>query len=190
MFSDLPKVMKTATAQTVDIVARKVNKNLKNHVALKYNVPKSSMRLGKLISIKRANVRANIGRASIFIKRVGRGLIKYDPIRGPTVVSVLIKKSRKRIKGAFISSWEKGGIQQQQFVFAKGRDKHAGKITRRTKKGAPYIADKREVLYGPPIADLYTNASAGGVIMDTIDKDFQPTLDVQFNKQFEKKGRR
>lgn len=188
IFADLPTVLKKATAQTVDIVARKVNKNLKAHVAEKYNVPKSSMKMGKLISIKRSNVRANVGRASIFIKRVGRGLIKYGARQIKPGITVKIKKATKTIKGGFIAPLKKG--QAAEFAFAKAKGKKAGHIVRHTKKGKPYMAEKREVLYGPPIADLYTNNSAEGVIMKTIDNDFQPTLDVQFNKQFEKGGRR
>ncbi len=188
IFRDLPQATKTATARTVDIVARKVNKNLKAHVSEKYNIPKSAMRLGDLIRIQRANARANVGNAIIFIKRQGRGLIKYGAKQIGPGISVQIKKAVKTIKGGFIAPLHRGG--SDKFAFAKGRGKHAGKIMRKTKAGTLYEADKREILYGPPVADLYTNNAAEGIIMKTIDDEFQDTLNEQFNNQFEKKGRR
>jgi hypothetical protein len=185
LFADLPKIAKTANARTLDIVARKVNKNLKAHVAKKYNVPKGAMTLrGGLISIQRANARTNKGNATIFIKRKGRGLIKYGAKKIGTGISVKVTKAPKTIKGGFISVLKRGS--SNKFAFAKARGKKAGIITRRTKRGKAYPAAKREILYGPPISDLYTNASAGRVIFDTIDEEFQKELDKQFSILFDK----
>lgn len=188
-FSDLPEVTKKATANTVNIVARKANKNLKAHITETYNVPKSAMKFGKLVSLKRANARTNLGKATIFIKVKGRGLMKYGAKQIGPGVSVRIKKTTKTIKHAFISPIKKGGP-YAKFVFIKSRGDKAGKIMRRSKAGTPYEAAKREVMYGPPIADLYTNRGADKILMKTIDDEFQTTLDEQFNKQFEKGGRR
>ena len=188
LFSDLPQVTKKATANTLNIVARKVNKNLKFHVTDKYNIPKRSMRIGGLISIKRANARTNIGNAIIFIRRQGRGLIKYGAKQIGPGISVKVKKATRVVKGGFIAPLRKRG--SDEFAFIKATGKKAGRVMRRTEKGTLYEADKREIMYGPPIADLYTNKSAEGVILKTIDQEFQDTLDTQFNKQFEKGGRR
>ena len=93
-------------------------------------------------------------------------------------------KSTKTIKGGFISILKKGST--DKFAFAKAKGKKAGLITRRGRSGKPYKAAKREILYGPPISDLYTNRAAGKVILQTIDDEFQDELDKQFSKLFDK----
>ncbi len=187
IFADLPKVTKAATADTINIVTRKVNKNLKTHITTKYNIPKSALKFGDLVRLVRANARTDIGKALIIIKVRGRGLIKYGAKQVDAGVSVAIKKSAKVIKGAYISPLRKRGT--DKFVFIKAKGKKAGKVTRYTTKGTPYTADKREILYGPTVADVYTNVSANKVILKTVDDEFQKTLDVQFARQFEKKSR-
>ncbi len=96
-----------------------------------------------------------------------------------------MKKAAKTIKTGFIVPLHKGS--SNKFAFAKDKGKHAGTTTRLTKKGMPYRAAKREILYGPTIAELYTNKKAEAVIIETIDTDFQITLDENFSKQFEKR---
>jgi hypothetical protein len=187
MFADMPKKLKAATANTLNTVARKVNKNVKNNIANVYNVPKSSMRFGDLITIKRANAQANIGKAVIFIRRQGRGLIKYRAVQTKTGLAVAVKKQRKSIPHGFIAPLRKGG--SDKFAFIKATGKLAGKITRVSKTGKSYQAAKRAILWGPQIAQLYTNKRAERVILETIDDEFQKTLDVNWKKQFEK-GRR
>ena len=95
-----------------------------------------------------------------------------------------VKKQAKKIPHAFISPLRKGGT--DLFAFQKATGKLAGKVTRTSKKGKAYQADKRAILWGPPISELYTNNKAERVILSTIDKEFQVELDKQFNKQFEK----
>lgn len=188
IFADLPKVAQRATANTVNIVARKINKNLKDHISTEYNVPKSAMKFGKLVSIKRANVRARFGNAVITIRRKGRDLIKYGAKQVESGISVAVRKSStKIIKGGFVNPWHRG--QSGDFAMQKAVGKRAGKTTRTTAKGTTYEADKRQTVYGPPISDLYTNEKAEKIIMRTIDTDFQPELDKQFGRQFEKGGR-
>ncbi len=187
LFNDLPKVTKVATANTLNIVARKVNKNLKKSIAERYNVPKSAMRFGKLVSIRRANVMANIGIATIFIRKQGRGLVKYGATQVAKGIRVTIKKSSRIIRGGFIGPLRKGG--SGKFARIKAKGKNTGKVIRKTPKGTSYQADRTEILYGPPIADLYTNRAGERVILQTIDEEFQRTLDDQFTKQFDKKRR-
>jgi hypothetical protein len=188
LFADLPKVTKAATANTLNIVARKVNKELKIDIKKRYNIPAKAMKFGDLVSIKRADARSDIGKAIIFVKKEGRGLIKYGAKQIAAGLSVVVKTSAKTVRGGFIAPLKKGGV--DKFAFAKARGKKAGTVTRRTKKGTPYKAAKREILYGPSVADVYTNQAAEKIILSTIDKAFQKTLDEQFNKQFEKGGRR
>lgn len=186
LFADLPVATKRATANTLNKVIRKANRNLKKYVTGNYNVPARSLKLGGLISIKRADARRNIGKATIIIRKVGRGLFKFSPkqdIGG--YVSVKIKKTRKTVRGSFISVWRKG--QSAQFVFR--RDKSAGLVTRRSKAGKTYQAQRRRSLFGPKIADLYTSRAAGRVLDKTIEDNFQTMLDAEFNRQVERKRR-
>jgi hypothetical protein len=188
LFSDLPDVTRKATAQALNVVARKVNKNLRKSISERYNIPKSATKFGDLVSLIRANARGNVGKAVLVIKKEGRGLIKYGAVQVKSGISVVVKKSAKTIKGGFISSLRSG--ESEKFAFAKAKGKKAGIITRRTKKGTPYKADKREILYGPQIAQLYTNDAAEKIILETIDAEFETEIQKQFNAQFEKKGRR
>jgi hypothetical protein len=187
LFADLPRATKAATANTVNIVARKVNKNLKKHISTTYNVPKGAMKFGDLVSIVRANARTDKGTASIIIRVRGRGLQKYGAKEIGPGLSVTVKKAQKTIKGGFLAPWRKGDT--HKLAMAKAKGKKAGKVTRITKAGTMYQADKREGLYGPPIADLYTNKNAGDILIKTIDTEFQTELNKQFNRQFEKGGR-
>ncbi len=190
LFADLPQVTKKATARTLDAMARKVNRELKSHVSLNYNVPKGDMTLkGGLIRIQRANVKTNKGRAVIFITEKGRTLMEYGAVQIGEGIKVAVTKSSKVIKGGWIGPLKKGGP-RNQLAFAKAKGKKAGLITRRTKSGKQYKHAKREILYGPSIANLYTNEKAETVIVKTLDENFQKELDKQFNKEFEKKSRR
>ncbi len=187
LFADMPKMTKRATANALNFTARKANKNLKKHISERYNIPKSAMKFGKLVSIRRANAQRNIGTATIFILKQGRGLWKFGAKQVGPGVSVRIKKTTKIIKGAFISPLRKGA--SEQFVFIKATGDKAGKVKRRTKKGTSYDADKREIMYGPQVAQLYTNKSAEKVLLKTIEDEFQKELTRQFNEQFEKRSR-
>jgi hypothetical protein len=186
LFADLPVMTQKATAEAVNKTTRKVNKNLKTHVFMTYNIPKSAMKIGDLISITRANARSGVSHAILRIKRKARGLMKFNASQTAAGVVAIIRRGRPSFyKGGFIAPWQKG--KPSDWAMTKGTGKHAGKITRVTKTGKTYEADKRMVLYGAPIANLFTNEKAETVIMKTIDDDFQDLLDVEFNKLFEKK---
>jgi hypothetical protein len=187
LFSDLPKVTKKATANALNVIVRKVNKNIRTHISNTYSVPKTATKFGDLVSIKRANANSNIGTAIIFIKRKGRDLLKYGATEIGAGLSVKVKAGTEFIKGGFIAPmWKRGS---DKVAMSKAKGKRAGIVTRMTKKGKPYKAAKRQVEWGPQIATLYTNAGAVGVMNRTIDEEFQTELDKQFNEQFEKKGR-
>ncbi len=186
MFADLPAVAKRATANTLNKVIRIVNKNVRKFITDNYNIPKKAIKIaGGLVSFKRADARRDIGTATIFIRKVGRGLFKYGAIESGNRVLVTVKKTPKRVRGAFVSIWRKG--ETNKFVFRKAIGKNAGTITRRTKTGKSYQAAKREVLFGPKIADLYVSRRAGGIVDKTIDKEYQVLLDKEFNRQFERR---
>lgn len=187
LFSDLPIVTKKATANALNVIVRKVNKNIRNHISNTYTVPKSATKFGDLVSIKRANANKNIGVATIFIKKRGRDLSEYGAKQTSAGLSVKVKAKTEIIKGAFIAPmWKRGA---DKVAMSKGKGRRAGTITRITKKGKPYKAAKRQVEWGPQIATLYGNAGARAVLNRTIDEEFQKELTEQFNKQFEKGGR-
>lgn len=184
LFADLPAVAKKATANTLNKVVRIVNKNIRKFITDNYNIPKKSIKIkGGLVSFKRADARKDRGKATIFIKKVGRGLFKYGATGDDKGVKVTIKNTSKFLKSAFIAPWRSGGT--QRYVFRS--DKSFGRVARRTKSGKTYQAEKRRVLFGPKIADLYVSQRAGRVLDDTIDKEFQPLLAEEFNRQFEKR---
>ena len=185
MFSDLPIITKKATANALNVVVRKVNKNIRQHISNTYTVPKAATRFGDLVSIKRANANLNIGLAAILIKKRGRDLLKYGARQVENGLIVKVKSRTELIKGAFISPmWSKGS---QKVAMSKGKGKRAGIVTRVTKKGKPYKAAKRQVEWGPQIATLYTNKDAEKVTLNTIDKEFQKELDKQYQNLFEKR---
>jgi hypothetical protein len=184
LFADLPNVAKKATANTLNKVVRIVNKNVRKFITDNYNIPKKSIKIaGGLVSFKRADARKNRGTATIFIKKEGRGLFKYGAVQGETGVTVTIKTAPKVLRSAFIAPWRKGS--NQKFVFRS--DESFGMVARRTKSGKTYQSQKRKVLHGPKIADLYVSQRAGRVLDDTIGKEYQPLLDEEFNRQFEKR---
>ncbi len=198
MFDDLPDITKKAVANTLNKVTRKANKSLKEYVTSEYNIPKKSisMKSGGLVSIKRADARHGALVATIFIKRVGRGLFKFDAVQVGSDVRVKIKKSPKIIKNAFLSVWRQG--QKKKWVTV--RDESLGIAARPRKgntrgtlsfltQGGFYKATKRRGLFGPMIADLYTSRRAQGVIDKVFIEEFQPLLDEEFNRQVEKKRR-
>ena len=198
LFADLPAATKRATANTLNKVVRLVNKNIRRFITDNYNIPKKSIKIaGGLVSFKRANARKNRGTATIFIRKVGRGMFKYGAVQGKTGTTVTIKKTPKFIRTAFISTWRRGDGQKRVFV----TDKRLGKVTRIPSGIARsafssgisaqnfYMATKRRSLFGPKIADLYVSQRAGRVLEDTIDKEYQPLLDEEFNRQFEKRKR-
>ncbi len=187
-FTDLPKITKKATANTLNVIVRSVNKNIRAHITATYNVPKAATRFGDLVSIRKANANRNIGTAIIYIKRRGRDLLEYGAVQVAEGLKVRVKTSTELIKGAFIAPlWKRGS---DKAAMIKGKGRHAGNITRYTKSGKPYKAAKRQVAWGPQISTLYVTKAATAIMLKTIDDEYQIELDRQFKEQFEKKGRR
>ncbi len=137
------------------------------------------MKIGRLVRLKRANARSNRNVFTILIRKQGRGLFKYGAKQLAGGVRVRVKKTKKTVRGAFISTWRKGGTDKRVFV----RDKRLGTYTRGIRKGI-----KRRALFGPSIADLYNSKRVRDIIDKTIDRHFQKVLDEEFNRQFEKRG--
>ncbi len=196
-FDDMSVAAQKANVNTLNVVGRLGNKEIKKDIKENYNIKNTS--IIRHVSIKRADARKSRPVFTIFIKKVGRGLGLYSAKqkgrkgKRKGLVSVKVKKSRKTLRhGAFVSTWAAGQITGSSFmkgptVFRKGTGKHAGTITRRTKKGTAYTAAKRMMLFGPNVADLYTARRARRILDETIDDNYQKVLNEKFNDQFEKR---
>ena len=187
-FADMSDAFRKATAQTLNKVGTKANRNIARNIKDTYNIPARALKIGRLVKLKRADARKKFGGVfTIRIRKQGRGLMKYSPQSSKVGVSVKVKKSRKTLNRAFITSWRKGGVQGAQFVFRT--NKRASKITRYSKKGTPYKAYPRKALFGPSVAGLYRRRKSRRILVETINEEYQKELDKQFNQQFEKKRR-
>ena len=196
-FDDLSVAAQKGSVNALNVVGRLANKEIKKFIKSNYNIKNKS--IIRRVSIKRADARKSRPVFTIVIKKVGRGLGLYSPIqrgskgKGKGLVSVKVGKSRKTLRhGAFVSTWAAGRVTGTSFmkgptVFRKAIGKNAGTITRRTKKGTSYTAAKREMLFGPNVADLYSSMKARKVLDRTIEDNYQKVLDEKFNDQFERR---
>lgn len=182
---ELPRITKRVTASTLNKVGRKANTAARKFIRSNYNIKARSLKLGNLVSLRRADARKPNPTFTIFIRKRARGLFKYGAKQLKTGVSVRVTKARKKIGSAFISSWREGGIQQPQFVFIN--DKALGTVTRISKSGRPYKATKRRSLVGPGIAQLYNSRKVRVIINDTIVENYQKVFDADFRKRLDKR---
>ena len=182
---ELPRIARKVTASTLNKVGRKANTAARKFITSNYNIKSRSLKLGNLVSFRRADARKPNPTFTIFIRKRARGLFKYGAKQLKSGVSVRVTKTRKRISKAFISSWRGGGIQQQQFVFL--HDKALGTVTRISRSGRPYKATKRRSLVGPSVAQLYNSRKVRVVINKAIVENYQPVFDADFKKRLEKR---
>ncbi len=178
-FDSLPLITQKAVVNTINKVGRLGNKATAKFIKDNYNIKSRSLKIGKLVTLKRADVRRSINTFKIFIRKQGRELFKYGAKQVKGGVKVMVTKSAKTVRSAFISTWQSGDAHKRVFV----RDKSLGTYS----KGGGKPRTKRLALFGPMIADLYVSIRAGRVLDETVEKNFQPMLDEEFNKQFEKR---
>lgn len=193
-----PKDAKKAAANTLNKVVRKGNKAIKDHIKKNYNFKKVGS-ITRRVSIGKADARESSIVSRIYIKEVGRGLGLYSPIqrkrkgkrKGP--VSVKVKSTRKTLRhGAFVSTWSGDNVAGNSFmkgatVFRKGTGRHAGTVTRISKSGKAYTADKREMRFGPNVAQLYRSRRARKILNDTVAEFYPKMFDEDFGKRLAKK---
>jgi hypothetical protein len=182
---DLPGITRRATATTLNKVGRKANTAARKFITSNYGIKSRSLKLGNLVNLHRADARKPNPTFSIFIRKQARGLMKYGAKRLTQGVSVRVTKTRKKISRAFMSSWRKGGIQQEQFVFI--RDEKLGTVTRISRSGRKYKATKRKSLHGPSVAWLYGSRKVRAIINKTVVENYQPMFDADFKKRFDKR---
>lgn len=180
-FDTLDSLAQRAVVNTLNKVGRLGNKAIATFIKANYNIKAGSLKLGKLVTLRRADARKGKtgGVFTIFIRQQGRGLFKYGAKQVRGGVRYTVKKSSRIARGAFISVWSKGA--SNKFVFV--RDAREGTYS----KGGGKPRPKRRALFGPMIMDLYTSIRARMILDDTIEKNFQPILNVEFEKQFEKR---
>jgi hypothetical protein len=182
---ELPRIARKVTASTLNKVGRKANTAARKFITSNYNIKSRSLKLGNLVSLRRADSRKPNPTFTIFIRKKARGLMKYGAKRLNRGVSVRVTKARKKIGSAFVSSWRKGGIQQQQFVFI--RDKALGTVTRTSRSGGTYEDTKRKALFGPSVAQLYNSRKVRVIINKAIVENYQPVFDADFKKRLDKR---
>jgi hypothetical protein len=183
MFQDMNKSLKTAVVGTLNVIGRAINKEIATDIKKNYNIKARSLRLGKIVRLRRADARKVVPTFTISILKKGRGLALYSPIRGKAGVGVKIKKGRKTVKGSFFIKSKRG----MTFVARKG--KRRGFILRKSRTGRSYVARSSDFLYGPSIAQLYRRRTSFKMISKVIKRDYKKELNRQFNNQFEKKRR-
>lgn len=181
MFQDMNKSLKTAVVLTLNTVGRAINKEIAADIKKKYNIKARSLRIGKLVSLRRADSRKTVPTFTISILKKGRGLALYSARRGKAGVSVRIRKGSKTVKGSFFIKAKNGR------VFVARKDKKRFFILRKSKTGRSYVARGSEFLYGPSIASLYRRRAAFRLISKVIKRDYKDKLDENFNKQFERR---
>lgn len=179
-FNDVSQSYKKAVSNTVNKVGRQANKAVSKHIKSNYNIPAKELKIGNLVRLTRSDARRNFYLFVITVFQSSRDLIKYNAKQLSTGVRVKVSKQAKMIKGAFISTWRKDGNNNYVFLRDPKRGYYFKGDTRR---------EKRRVLFGPSIADLYRSFKAREIIDKVIDENFQKVLDEEFNKQFEKKRR-
>ena len=181
----LPKITRTVTVNTRNKVGRKANIAAMKFITSHYNIKARSMKLGVLVSLRRADARKPNPTFTIFIRKQGRGLFKFGAKQLKTGgVSVRVTKTRKKIKSAFISTWRKG--QDHQFVFIRG--KSLGTITRTSPTGKKFTSKKRRALFGPNVAQLYGSKRTRDVMNKVIRLNFRPIFDADFKKKLARRN--
>ncbi len=180
-FADMNDALKTAVVNSLNTVGRTVNKEIAKDIKDKYNIKARTLRLGRLVSLRRADKRKAIPFFTISILKKGRGLALFSAKRGQAGVSIIVKKSRKTVRGSFFIRSKQGKM------FVARKDKKRFFILRKSKTGRSYVARGSEFLHGPSIASLYRRRAAFRLIDKVINRDYQKKLNENFNKQFEKK---
>ncbi len=182
-FADMNSALKTASVNTLNIIGRLSNKEIAADIKANYNIKARTLKLGKTVSLRRADVRKSLPVFTITIKKVGRGLALYSPLKTTAGVSVRIKKGKQTIRRSFFIKNKQG----MRFVVRKSRK--GGFVDRVSKSGKRYKGAKSKFLYGPSLASLYGRRKSLRIIRNVIDRDYKNELDKQFNNQFEKKRR-
>ncbi len=186
VFRDMNTALQKATVNALNTVGRAGNRAIATDIKGNYNIKARSLKIGKTVRLIRANARTGRAVFTISILKKGRGLALYSPKKTPAGISVKIKRNRKlRAKSFFIIAKRRGGIR-----LVARKSKKGGTVQRTSASGTKYMAPKSEFLYGPSIAGLYRRRKSMKILNNTINEKYEKELAEQFNKQFEKKGRR
>ena len=180
-FRDMNKALKAAVVNTLNTIGRTINKEIASDIKENYNIKAKSLKLGKTVSLRRADKRKDVHVFTISILKKGRGLALYSPKRTKAGINVKIKKGRKTVKGSFFIKSKQGKI----FVARKGKQRRF--IVRTSRTGRRYVARSSDFLFGPSIASLYRRRKSFKLISKVIKRDYKDKLDDNFNKQFEKR---
>ncbi len=182
-YADMNSALKSANVNTLNVVGRTSNKEIASDIKANYNIKARTLKLGKTVRLRRADVRKRLPVFTISILKKGRGLALYSPIKTKAGISVRIKKGKQTVRRSFFIKNKQG----MRFVVRKSRK--GGFVDRVSKSGKRYKAARSKFLYGPSLAALYGRRKSLRIIRNIIERDYKSELDKQFNNQFEKKRR-
>ncbi len=182
-FADMNSALKIAAVNTLNVVGRASNKEIASDIKANYNIKARTLKLGKTVSLRRADARKRLPVFTISILKKGRGLALYSPSKTKAGISVRIKKGKQTIRRSFFIKNKQG----MRFVVRKSRK--GGFVDRVSRSGKRYKAARSQFLYGPSLAALYGRRKSLKIIENVIERDYKSELDRQFNNQFEKKRR-
>jgi len=193
VFPLLNKSLKRAIFNTTNVLGRKSNKTVSQDMKKEYNIPARVTKIGENIILETARpARPNF---KIRVKSAPRGVFKFPHRQTAAGLEVEIRRGkRKLIKGAFIAPLKKGQTgalrlgtfkrrDEKGNVFAFVRSRSRGRIERYTRKGTPYSAERRKIIFGFDIRDVYGSKFGVNRVRKVIEKDYQKTLDEKFIKQ-------
>ena len=178
VFTGMSNALEKATANSLNVIGRKGNKEIKEDIKSEYNIKSRS--ITRRVSLRRADSRSGAPFVISVLKK-GRGLFLYSAKRTKKGVSVRVKKSRKMLRSGFIIRVASNNAQ-----FVARKSKKGGTVMRRTRLGTPYKAPRSDFLYGPSVAQLYKRRRSRAVLENVINRDYEKELNKQFNNQFEK----
>lgn len=182
-FNDMSAAFKKAAVNTLNKVGRGANRQAATFIKSQYNIPAKALKIGDKVKLIRADARKDFVSFIIRVIQSRRGLMLYGATQTARGVSVRVKKTAKTIPGAFISTWSRGD--KDKFVFT--RDPKVGFYRKPNSKLKSKPREKRRMLLGPSVADLYGSSKVKFLINKAITDNFKGELDGEFNSQFEKR---
>jgi hypothetical protein len=193
VFPLLNKALKRAIFNSTNVIGRKANKTVSQDMKKEYNIPPRVTKIGKNIILSTASPKDP--NFKIRVKSAPRGVFKFPHRQTAAGLEVEIRRGKRQlIKGAFIAPLRKGQTgalrlgtfkrrDEKGNIFAYVRSKSKGRITRYTRKGTPYSAERRKVIFGFDIRDVYGSKFGIGKVRKVVENDYQKTLDEKFIKQ-------
>lgn len=196
VFKNLPKQMRRAVINTTNVIGRLSNRTVSQDMKKAYNIPARTTKINHNIFLTTA--KADKLQFRIRIKSRPRGVFKFPHRQTSAGLEVEIKRGKRQlIRGAFVAPLRKNnivGINKGTFkrrteannVFAFVRSRSRGRVTRVNQFGTSYSAEKRKVIFGFDVRDVYASKFGKDKIQKVIKEKYQEVLDEKFLTQVTK----